>query len=254
MAKNTRLFLIALAPLALTAACSGNKGTVQPISGKLALSTFDGSVTRIRAMRSGVAAVEAPVAADGTFALSLPKGAGYRLEFLKSTAGSARLVFPRQAGALQWTFDVLGAGTTFDLGTVRYVGDPKGLTVTFVAAQTVSDADGGTATHPESECEDGKDRTGAVCVDDQDEGHHGGKCQAGKSDSNDGGADDSECENGKDTKTGLACQDTEDDGKSPPAAAAVADHNLPAAIGACGGEGGDDKNDGKDDKEVNDKK
>lgn len=224
MNRRTIEALVLAAPLALAVSCSGK--AVQPISGKLALDTFRGSVTSVRASRPGAGAIVVPIAGDGAFALSLPAGRQYRLEFL-GPDGVPRLVFPRKAGSLQWRFDVRGPGQTFDLGVVRYVGDPKNMTVAFTRAQTLQAPDASAPANADVDCEDGHDKkTGAVCVDD-DHDHQDG-CLDGK---DDGQANDAECVDGKDSKTGQPC--TDDEGATPPATAAVADHNLPAAIGSC---------------------
>ena len=126
----------------------------------------------------------------------------------------------------------------FDLGMVRFVGDPTSRAYQQRPAGGVATAD--------QACEDGVDATtGAVCVDDNDEGG-AGTCEG------DGGVD---CQDGIDPATGAECDggpaanptdgtevgggdgdgETADD--TLPGQAAVADHNLPAAIGCGEGEG-----------------
>ncbi len=233
--------LHALVMGAVMAGCSGSSKP-QPISGTVAQSTFGQPVTQVQAVRAGKAAIVAPVAADGSFTLQLPAGKQYRLEFL--SAGQTRLVFPRKVGALDWRFDVLGGGKTFDLGMVRNVGDPANMSVTFVQGQTLQSTMT-TAAGGNVECEDGKDaKTGAVCIDDDDNDGDNQSCD--KDDDDEGDDDDVECEDGKDAKTGAACADDDADdaaATTAPTSAAVADHNIPPAIGSCGNDDGEDNDD-----------
>ena len=245
MGKLSTTLLILAVPAAL-AACSKDSG-IQPVSGKVALASFGDPVTSVRAQRPGAAAIVAPVGSDGSFRVDLPRGKNYRLEFV-TASGAPRLIFPRRAGAVEWWFDVRGGGPRFDMGTVRYVGDPTATTLAFVqkaVTSTGTSTGGQTGKDEEVECEDGKDaKTGAVCVDDDDDKE--GECHDGKD------GDDGECENGKDVKTGQACTDDDegDDHKTPPPAAAVADKNMPAAIGGCGeDDDDDDEHEGDDEHE-----
>ena len=207
--------MVVLLPLALGAACSKSK--IQPVSGQLSLSSFGAPVTTVRATRPGLTQpVDATVAADGTFTLPLRKGRQYQIEFLNS-AGQPSLVMPRKAGSLDWRFDVRGGGPRFDMGVVRYVGNPAQIAVAFKAAQTSTG--GAPAGDPDTvECEDGKDpNTGAVCADDNsgDQGNN------------------EQCGNNEDPPAGGTPA-------TPPTSAAVADKNLPPAIGGCDDEGDDE--------------
>ena len=168
---------------------------------------------------------------NGAFALTVPKGRGYRLVF--ATDGDVGVVFPRSSGALQSSFDVLAAGPTFDLGAVRYIGDPAAASYTFYSTSSASEeADG--------ECEDGVDSMGAVCVDDDDD--EGASCEAEEDDGIDS-ATGLECDGGPaaNTDTDESEGDEAEDEASLPAEAAVAEHNLPSALG-CESEDGDDVN------------
>lgn len=223
---NTNLLKLAILP-ALLAACSS--GPPQVVTGRVASATFPYPVDTVSAVRAGRTVVVAPVASDGSFSIAIPSGSRYRLEFA-ATTGRAGLVFPRTLGTLDATFDVRGHQAAFDLGAVRFVGDPASHTYKTGPAPA-GGADG--------ECENGIDpSTGAVCVDDEGDG---GSCEA-----SDGGVD---CQDGIDPATGQECdggpaanQDggTEADGEDPtddgPSEGAVADRNLPSTIG-CGGDG-----------------
>lgn len=221
---------------ALVGACA-TPTTPQTISGRVDASTFPSTVTRAQVLRGGQIVTESPIAADGSFILTVPAGSRYLIVFA-GPAGQPGLVFPRSAGSLDVSFDVRGGSTPFDLGTVRYVGDPTQQTYAY-RSPAASDGD--------VECEDGVDpNTGAVCVDDDDdEGAGSGSCESGD-------GDDVNCEDGIDPATGAECDGgpaaNQDDGTEAdagesaedevPGDAAVADHNLPSSIG-CDSEDGD---------------
>jgi hypothetical protein len=231
---------LALLTVSMAAACgSGSSGaTPQVVSGKAALSTFPQGVDTVRAVRSGQVIATAPVASDGSFAIQIPAGTGYRIE-LAAGASRAGLVFPRKAGTVDKTFNVRSSGAPFDLGAVRYVGDPTSHTYAFGASSAAAAVG----------CENGVDpATGAVCVDDAE---GGGSCTATD-------ADSVQCENGIDPVTGAPCDGGPDanpndgsnsettdgnetsgteDTAGAPADAAVADKNLPSAVGCNEGDG-----------------
>jgi hypothetical protein len=161
------------------------------------------------------------VRGDGSFTLSLTKGRQYQIEFLNS-AGQPVLVMPRKVGSLDSRFDVRGGGAPFDMGKVRYIGDAGHINVVF-RAQTQS-----TPAAPDNvECEDGKDpQTGAICADEPD------------------GQNNQQC--GDNQQEGEQVDGTPP--PPPPGSAAVADKNVPAAIGDCSDEG-DDQESGASEKE-----
>lgn len=213
-----RRIVLAASVLALVAtACgSGAPARLATSSGALALSgrvdaaSFPLAATEVRALRGNQVVARAPVGLDGAFVLSVPAGVRYRLDFAYGPA-AARLVFPRAAGAIDSAFDVTGDGA-FDLGTVRYVGDPTTHTFRY-RTTTGALTDGAAAGTPDGdtddvECEDGIDpATGAICVDD-DGGDAAGMCgddQESEDDAADGDTDDVECEDGVDLATGAEC-------------------------------------------------
>lgn len=213
-----------------TLAACGGSAPPQTITGRIDNPTFKSPISSIRASRSG-AVVEAPVASDGSFSIVLPAGNGYRIE-LVAAAGLPGLVFPRSAGNIEVGIDIRGGTQPFDLGMVRYIGDAASQPFVFKTS-TGGDGDG--------ECEDGMDATGSVCVDDNDE--EGAACE------------NHECVDGIDPSNGQECdggpganQDGADEGDGDgetnddalPPEAAVADHNLPSAVGCDDGETDDD--------------
>jgi hypothetical protein len=200
----------------VAAGCSGGGGT-QPIAGQLALASFPVSVTAVRASQPGGASVQAPVGIDGRFLLALGAGKRYRIEFLSAT-GAPVLALPRKTGGMDYRFDVRGHGPLFDVGMVRYVGAPASATVVFKQFQTAAGSGSSPAATTDTDnldCENGRDKaTGAVCADDNSE-DPGGAC-AGEGDSTAG---------------------PDEEKTDPPAAVAVADKNIPPAVGGCDGEG-----------------
>lgn len=198
--------------------------TEQVVKGTAAVVSFPNGVDTVQAVRAGQVVTSAKLGADGAFSLRIPSGTGYRIEFVKS-ATPVGLVFPRAAGSVDVHFSVSAGGPAFDLGAVRYVGASSEKAFTFMNGN-----------EPDGECEDGIDaNTGAVCVDDDEEG----ECDPAE----EGGVD---CVDGIDSATGQECdggpeanQDGGDEGDAGPTDQAVADHNLPATLG-CDGEEDDD--------------
>ena len=215
-------FSFTLAAGVLAVGCSSS--APQVVSGRVERTGFPASVDAVRVVQSGAAVVESPVASDGSFSLTIPPGKGYRIELVST--GQPGLVFPRQTGVIDAAFAIRNGTKPFDLGMVRFVGDAKARTYKTAGGEGV-------------ECENGLDPNGAVCVDDAEgatcESDGGGDCVDGID------ATGNECDGGpsanqNDGESGTGDGETADDAL--PGQAAVADHNLPAAIGC--GEAGDD--------------
>ncbi len=256
--------LIASAVALALPACNSDASTR---TGQLALSgtvdsaSFGGSVDAVRALQGGKVVAETTLKSDGSFAMTVPQGNGYHIDFTYS-GKSAGLIFPRQAGSVEHLFNVTGDGT-FDLGAVRHIGDPSAQNFQFrtaTAALESADAEGENV-----ECEDGIDATtGAVCVDDDNEDTQCGN-EGDDGESNDDENDGVDCEDGIDSATGAECDggpsanqddgeeadsqekdgETDDDAETDadgPTDAAVADHNLPGSLGCAAedDEGADD--------------
>lgn len=177
--------------LAALGACSSDAG--QTITGRVGAG-FPSTVTSVRVLHQGAIVGTAPVAADGSFAITVPAAKNLALQLVSGS--KTKLAMPRHAGGSPTLFAVRAGGAPFDLGTVHFVGNLTGSTIAF--------HDGATTT----ECEDGHDATGAVCADDSDSS--AGTCAA-------------ETE----TETEGSGSDDIDDGM-PDAGDAVADHNFPA--------------------------
>lgn len=213
----------------LFTACAGSTDQGQQITGRIDLTTFPEPVTEVRAVApDGV--VSAQVAADGSFSISAPVGARYRLELVSATR-RADLVFPRRTGAIDTSFYIGGATSTIQLGTLRYLRD---------AATCGYEFDG-------QGCADGQTAEGDQCVDDSaDEGgaHDEG---GGGNDEGGGGQDEG---NGGQEEGGNGDQDpgscggndagTPEGGNGGHGDAATCDHNPPSEVCDDGTGGGQD--------------
>jgi hypothetical protein len=196
-------------------ACANGGGAPSPaagqlVTGQLALATFPGSVSAVNVTDAKGVVSQSSVAADGGFALEIAPGSGYRVEFLAGSE-TVGLIFPQQDGSRS-TFTIASGGASFDVGTVRYVGDPK--TQEYLVKSAGSSSTTGTVDAPlpgngeqdgdsdEVECEDGVDpNTGSICVED-DDSQRAGICEPD--------TDDIDCEDGFDANTGTACAEDDD--------------------------------------------
>lgn len=220
MTKTTIQALALLAPLTTLLACDSGGSRTQPITGKVTLSTFPTAPTSVRARRAGATDIVAPVGADGAFALALPAGKSYRLDFLAGDHGT-RLVFPRQRGALDSTFEVKGAGPAVDVGAVRYLGDARKRTFAFSAAGVSAEMCAAA-----EELVDAQAGVGVVCVNDSPP-DEGGSCgEVGEV---------GEASEGEGQGVG-AVEPTSDEGEAWVGETAVAETNLPESLG-CEGQG-----------------
>ena len=203
-------------PLALGAAlvgfsCGGLTATPETTAtGRVALSSFPGSVGAVVAVAGGGKSVRSAVDARGDFALALPKGDTYSLSVVVDGRG-VPLVMPRRSGKLQRGFKVSSNGVSIALGTVRYLG--AGAKPSFVVGSS------------------GRGCTGE-CV--QDDG--ASTCENGQTVGADGEAG-AECENGFDVKTHAACTDPEPtggtDGVDSSVEMAVPERDAPNDANGC---------------------
>jgi len=179
------------------------------------------TTTKIQSWHGNVVVATAPVAGDGTFRIEAQAVSGLHFHLLGD--GTSRLVFPRQLGQIDRSFAIRGHGADFDLGLVSFVGTSSTTPIVF------SMTGGG----GESDCEDGHDSNGNMCVDDEDE--QGDSCDDSDSDSEDGDHDDGDDEDGDHEDGGH--EDDDDDGGG--MGDAVAEHNFPAD--GCTGDEDDDE-------------
>lgn len=178
---------------------------------------FPTPITSVTVIKGSSVVATAPIAADGSFRLSVPAGTGYSIRLVST--GQTALVFPRHSGSINTTFAIRPGGVSFDLGGLHYLGTS---TTTFAFHDGAASGTCNAEDH---------DSTGATCIDDGDTS--GGTCEAG-----DGGSEGSDgADSGSDA--GAEPADLGD---------AVADHNFPADGCADGGDnGGDDSgSDGTD--------
>jgi hypothetical protein len=202
------------ATLAVTG-CASDPG--QTISGRVKAGSFPEPITHVRAI-GNTSTVQAPVAADGSFAITLPAGERYRIEMVSAVRRSD-LLFPRPTtGTLDTSFYIASSGAAFDLGGVQYVKDPATST-------TIFDTGGGGSEDGSGGTEDG---TGGG----QDTGTGGGQ------DTGTGGGEDG----------GASCGSTssEPDGAGVSEDGAVAEHSPDAALNCDGRGDGDSGGGGQD--------
>ena len=220
---------LTLLALPVFAACTG--GSTQILSGRVAPG-FPTPITQVRVVAGTRVVASAPVAADGSFRLSVPAGSGYAIRLVGS--GQSALVFPRHSGAIDTTFAIRAAGVSFDLGGLHYVGSAGTTHFAF-------HDQGGTGSGSGGSC-DGNDHdsSGATCVDDGDTS--GGTCGSGGEQEGDGSDSGAGSDDGSDSGGGSDSSGS-DDGD------AVAEHNFPQDGCADGNDnGGDDgSGDGSDD-------
>ncbi|HSN25146.1 MAG TPA: hypothetical protein VLT45_02640 [Kofleriaceae bacterium] len=194
--------LALLLPLAV--GCSTSQPQV--LTGRVAPG-FPSAVSSVEVLKGTSVIATAPVAADGSFRLSVPAGTGYAVRLVGT--GTTGLVFPRHASGVQHTFAIRSGGVAFDLGKVFYIGNASTTTFAFHDAGTGGSCDG-----------EDHDSSGATCVDDGDQS--GGTC-------------------GTESETADGSGDGSDAAEAPDAGDAVAEHNFPADGCADGGDnGGDD--------------
>lgn len=199
------------------AACSSS-GAPQVVRGRVDSATFPRAVDQVVAIANGKTIASAALGAQGEFSLALPANASYRIE-LTSAASRVGLVQPRASGTIDVSFAVKGSAAPFDMGMVRWVG---AATSTTYHQTSTSDGDG--------ECENGVDAaTGQPCVDD-----NSAACEANDGETNDGETnDDGEARDG-DGETNDDGEASDGDGETDddaPGDSAIAEHNLPSAIG-----------------------
>jgi hypothetical protein len=222
MIRTLPLALVAL--LELGGCYQSTPSHEMTLMGRVDRATFPYDVSRVQ-LRDGAGDVSSvTIGDDATFRLTLAEGTRVRLAFEAPTGAHATLVYPRREGRLESWLDVQHAGGWFDLGRVRYLGDPADvdLSAVFGEADTESNGCGGDDEGDDGEWDDheGDDQDGE-CVDAA-----GTACS---------GTDDGDGTDG---------WDAEDDFEGD---AAIAEHDVPRG-GVCGPDDGDDgEHDGEED-------
>lgn len=172
------LFLaIPLLPVLLScASCASKARTTSTVSARVETSTFPAAPGSVVATDETGRKVSSSIAADGKFSFVLNAGHRYQLSVV-SGATATRLLYPRTNGALDAAFAVKGGAANVDLGAVRFVAAGS------LVARSATCADGKLASGGlcadeagercdegqqggDGECENGKDPSGAACVDD----------------------------------------------------------------------------------------
>jgi hypothetical protein len=258
MIRITRYLLLPLAAFGCSSAESGQP-TSSTVRGALVQSSFAAAPTGVEAIDDVGTTIRGTLAADGSFAIIVPKDHTYRLTVLHGSS-SEPIVFPRISGALDTTFRTSGGGAVVTLGAVRHFNSAPAGGFMPASARPLSAAPPlGSAAAAAGECENGVvPDTGAVCIDDDAAASCEASDGAGESqdDSSDGectkGVDektgaactdpvegedkaaetesDGECEDGVDAKTGAACVDQDADPTQP---MAIPEHNAPDVVAGC---------------------
>jgi hypothetical protein len=175
-----RASFFVLAPVALFAlACAGRAASTPEthVSGTVALTTYPTTPHTIVATNEKGTALSAPLAANGSFSMALPKGHKYRLA-VATSAGAVPIVFPRTSGSLDAAFSVKSKGGVVGLGTVHYLASapPGGFKVASANAATPAPSSG-------ADCQDCANDDHEVSCSDGQQGHDDGA--GGATDAND---------------------------------------------------------------------
>lgn len=158
--RKINLFAAAAA-VALVTACAAKSSTPAPptvLTGSAALATFPGAraPTSVRLVDDTGHAITAPIAADGTFSVSLPRGHAYKVTLVG--AAEVPMVFPRASGALDTTFLVKSNGAKVTVGSVRYMAAaPTGGFKVSATATGSKHGDNEVDDDDKASCDDGSD-------------------------------------------------------------------------------------------------
>jgi hypothetical protein len=151
-----KLSLLAVFAIAACAAKS-NPAPESVMSGSAALSTFPAAPTSVRLVDETGRASTAPIASDGSFSMTLPRGHTYKVSFV--AANDVPIVFPRQTGALDTTFSIKSNGARIALGAVRYLAAAPATGFTVSAG--ASHGDDEVEDDDKATCDDGSESSGA---------------------------------------------------------------------------------------------
>lgn len=206
-----RISLLGLLVLS-TAACANTKRSVgeTTLQGTTALSSYAATPRSILATDETGRAWSTPIAADGSFSLTLKRAHTYHVDVV-TDAGAVPLVFPRTSGKVTTTFAVKSDGARLSLGAVRFVHTP--VVVPFEAR--ISKASGlriASLGNSETDDDGPNDHQDVQCGD----GSHG---------------------------NGQSSEDMEgdDDQANASGDVSIAEHNVPENVDGCGED--DDEND-----------
>ena len=109
-----------------TAACANDKKSsvgVTTLSGTTALSSYAATPRSVLATDETGRTSSAPLAADGSFSLTLKRAHTYHVDVI-TDAGPIPLVFPRTSGKVTKTFALRSDGARLALGAVHFVHAP----------------------------------------------------------------------------------------------------------------------------------
>jgi hypothetical protein len=238
----------------LAGGCASPPDQPQILTGKVVLSTFSEAPTGLRALHRGRSVTEVPLAADGSFRISLPARASYHLELVAPKARPV-VVFPRRSGAIESGLYVGAPGRPYALGTLRRVAQPKQETIRAPLTSVACNTDGGVMCDNENQDDDhqgvteadgGGNRNGNR-PDGGDE--MGGDHQMGGRDQMGGGQDQTDRDeaDGANNQCGVNESNGNDNQMGASEAAAenveadetvMGDHVIPDTLGCSGNTGG----------------
>jgi hypothetical protein len=221
-----RFSLCLAAALALVAGCASKSPTAgrAALSGRVDLTAMGASHAVVVGIDRRGRATVAPIAADGSFHISLPARATYHI-VLRNLDTRAQIPLAFQRTTSQQTKLRVRGGSAIarNLGTIHVMN--KGATV------LTSGGSGGN-----DECMDGKDPAGQPCADDNAEQESGASCTAEQEDAS-GDTDN------VDDQSGDQSGDTSGGGDTSTTQVAVASVNPPTEVGDCGSTDGDNVED-----------
>ena len=158
--RISALGFLGAAIAALTAGCgaAAEPGT-STISGTIDQATFPAAVSQILVISDSSAPTSAPVAADGSFALTLTEGASYR--FALGADDTIPLIVRSDAERLQTMITITGGGASANIGSVRFWAGTASSSTAEVQGVPATD----TVTTTDDTCVDGLvPRTGQPCA------------------------------------------------------------------------------------------
>lgn len=144
--------LLGAAALAGCSTSESTASTTSALTGSIDQSTFPAAVAAVTVARSDGTTATAPVLDDGSFSALLEAGGTYRL-LLSADGTGTPVVLDASGGRLRTEIQVVSAGGSIDIGTIKYW-DPSGGSASPAAeaqALTVET----TVTPTETSCVDG---------------------------------------------------------------------------------------------------
>ncbi len=213
-----RIALLGLVVLS-TAACASTKRSVgeTTLQGTAALSSYAATPRSVVATDETGRAWSSPIAADGSFSLTLKRAHTYHVDVV-TDGGRVPLVFPRTSGNVTRTFALKSDGARLSLGAVRFVHTPVVVPVEARIGKT-----------------SGLRIASLTGSETDDDG------QSGPNDDHDVQCGDGSHGNGQSSDD----MEGDDDQAGASGDVSIAEHNVPETVDGCGSEGENDESDGE---------